>query len=147
MSIAVPSRLAKDSSVLDHMAFRDQASAATSALSKQSPEDLRLEANDAGGEPEIFAVENKSRQAPETLLPEIVRREELTAAREQLDTNNAFFQQKDGDASKSRPIVNYEKDQGRGEKSTEPRLESFASALDYVLQHLAEEEGNNSADR
>ena len=143
MSVAVPIRLAKDCSVLDNFIHRDAASPAARSLDNAVSEIQELEDKPAL---EILASREAEHQVSERLVPVQSGSETKDRNVEQPGNNIVRFQHHE-DASDARPGPRTANPKGTDERPAEPHLESFASALDYVLQHLAEYEGGTDADR
>lgn len=141
MSVAVPSRLANSSSVLDDLMSRNPVLGASSAADEANPEVDALKLPHIEEDP---ASKNVALEVLARLTPLQLESGENIEKNTQPGYNAKAVQQPEnvrvGSSSREERMKEV------NQKLPESHLESFASALDYVLQHLLEEEQGTGAD-
>lgn len=162
MSVAGPSRLAKDSSVLDNLrnpALQQQNLAADllAATKDLQHPSFRLQ-EDSGEADALTAFEEgtpsqKHAHHSDTCRPQVATPKAGDEASEaQRGNEKPYFspqlqQQQQRVGEEAKDVTTWKDNQGRGPAANGPLLESFASALDYVLEHLGEEDLSATSNR
>ncbi len=143
MSIALPSRLAKDSSVLDYLNSKNPTFQGIEAVDVRLSGGPIIEEDDGMGGPANFdeTLRNPSRN--------VLFDSKINQLKEKIEQPrfDGKAQHQHGVEEKAEPEESQGRVGGIENKAAEPRLESFASALDYVLQHLTENEEGLKTDR
>ena len=144
MSNTVTSRLAKDSSILDNNLILR--AAVSPELRTSDKPDSKIYISVDTPAPEVLASKGATNQVSARLVPE-----QLEIGNKDEDNkqpgNKSVHDGHHEDENEVRATSRDKSTKETEETCTEPHLESFASALDYVLKHLAEDAEEMDAER